>query len=186
MVGTLFRPHAGSLKAPFAFEEPRSCPLLLSFPVSIVGSPPCSRRAAQRSLSSTSQSALDQELGPTCVAVVGITGATDHWCVVYRVTPKTLWLLPPAKPASVDLAVPSGQPEPATVLIPAKSCWFNGRLRFSSSERRRSTLASLSSPATHGGPLLLNTLQLSSVLWLCPEHGPSAPPAEACAKQRAR
>jgi hypothetical protein len=38
-------------------------------------------------------SALDQELGPACVAVVGITGATDHWCVVYRVTPKTLWLL---------------------------------------------------------------------------------------------
>jgi hypothetical protein len=37
--------------------------------------------------------ALDQELGPTCVAIVGITGATDHWCVVYRVTPKTLWLL---------------------------------------------------------------------------------------------
>jgi hypothetical protein len=38
-------------------------------------------------------SALDHELGPACVAVVGITGATDHWCVVYRVTPKTLWLL---------------------------------------------------------------------------------------------
>jgi hypothetical protein len=37
--------------------------------------------------------ALDRELGPTCVAIVGITGATDHWCVVYRVTPKTLWLL---------------------------------------------------------------------------------------------
>jgi hypothetical protein len=37
--------------------------------------------------------ALDRELGPTCVAVVGITGATDHWCVIYRVTPKTLWLL---------------------------------------------------------------------------------------------
>jgi hypothetical protein len=37
--------------------------------------------------------ALGQELGPACVAIVGITGATDHWCVVYRVTPKTLWLL---------------------------------------------------------------------------------------------
>jgi hypothetical protein len=36
---------------------------------------------------------LDQELGPAWVAVVGITGATDHWCVVYRVTPRTLWLL---------------------------------------------------------------------------------------------
>ena len=38
-------------------------------------------------------SALTQELRPTCVAVIGITGATDHWCVVYRVTPKTLWVL---------------------------------------------------------------------------------------------
>ena len=38
-------------------------------------------------------SALDHELGPACVALVGITGATDHWCVVYRVTPKALWLL---------------------------------------------------------------------------------------------
>ena len=37
--------------------------------------------------------ALDQELGPACVAVVGITGATDHWCVIHRVTAKTLWLL---------------------------------------------------------------------------------------------
>jgi hypothetical protein len=37
--------------------------------------------------------ALEEELGPTCVALVGITGATDHWCVVHRVTPKTLWLL---------------------------------------------------------------------------------------------
>jgi hypothetical protein len=37
--------------------------------------------------------ALNQELGPACVVVVGITGATDHWCVVYRVTQKTLWLL---------------------------------------------------------------------------------------------
>ncbi|WP_114189015.1 hypothetical protein [Microvirga aerophila] len=37
--------------------------------------------------------ALNQEVGPACVAIVGITGATDHWCVVYRVTPKTLWLL---------------------------------------------------------------------------------------------
>jgi hypothetical protein len=37
--------------------------------------------------------ALDREVGPACVAIVGITGATDHWCVVYRITSKTLWLL---------------------------------------------------------------------------------------------
>jgi hypothetical protein len=37
--------------------------------------------------------ALGEELGPMCVAIVGITGATDHWCVVYRISPKTLWLL---------------------------------------------------------------------------------------------
>jgi hypothetical protein len=37
--------------------------------------------------------ALDREVGPACVAIIGITGATDHWCVVYRVTPRTLWLL---------------------------------------------------------------------------------------------
>ena len=37
--------------------------------------------------------ALDQEVGPGCVAIIGITGADDHWCVVYRVTPKTLRLL---------------------------------------------------------------------------------------------
>jgi hypothetical protein len=37
--------------------------------------------------------ALDQEVGPACVAIIGITGADDHWCVVYRVTPKTLRLL---------------------------------------------------------------------------------------------
>ena len=37
--------------------------------------------------------ALDEEVGPTCVAIVGIAGITDHWCVVARVTPKTLWLL---------------------------------------------------------------------------------------------
>jgi hypothetical protein len=36
---------------------------------------------------------LDEEVRSTCVAIIGITGATDHWCVVYRVTPKTLWLL---------------------------------------------------------------------------------------------
>jgi hypothetical protein len=36
---------------------------------------------------------LGRELGPTCVAIVGISGALRHWCVVYRVTPKTLWLL---------------------------------------------------------------------------------------------
>ncbi len=36
---------------------------------------------------------LSQELTPTCVAVIGITGAADHWCVVYRITAKTLWLL---------------------------------------------------------------------------------------------
>jgi hypothetical protein len=38
-------------------------------------------------------SGLTQELTPTCVALIGITGATDHWCVVYRITPKMLWLL---------------------------------------------------------------------------------------------
>jgi hypothetical protein len=37
--------------------------------------------------------ALNEEVGPTCVAIVGVTGVTDHWYVVYRVTPKTLWLL---------------------------------------------------------------------------------------------
>ena len=36
---------------------------------------------------------LSQELTPTCVAIVGLGGVADHWCVVYRVTPKTLWLL---------------------------------------------------------------------------------------------
>jgi hypothetical protein len=36
---------------------------------------------------------LDREVGPACVAIIGITGADDHWCVVYRVTPKTLRLL---------------------------------------------------------------------------------------------
>ena len=38
-------------------------------------------------------SGLLQELNPTCVAVIGISGAADHWCVVYRVTAKTLWVL---------------------------------------------------------------------------------------------
>ena len=37
--------------------------------------------------------ALDQEIGSGSVAIIGITGRTDHWCVVYRVTPKTLRLL---------------------------------------------------------------------------------------------
>ena len=37
--------------------------------------------------------ALDEEVGPTCVAIVGLAGITNHWCVVSRVTPKTLWLL---------------------------------------------------------------------------------------------
>jgi hypothetical protein len=37
--------------------------------------------------------ALDREVGPACVAIIGITGADDHWCVVYRVTPKTLRVL---------------------------------------------------------------------------------------------
>jgi hypothetical protein len=37
--------------------------------------------------------ALDAEVGPTCVAIVGLAGITNHWCVVARVTPKTLWLL---------------------------------------------------------------------------------------------
>jgi hypothetical protein len=36
---------------------------------------------------------LDQAIGPGCVAIIGITGRTDHWYVVYRVTPKTLRLL---------------------------------------------------------------------------------------------
>jgi hypothetical protein len=38
-------------------------------------------------------SALDQEIGSGCVAIIGITGRTDHRCAVYRVTPKTLRLL---------------------------------------------------------------------------------------------
>ncbi len=37
--------------------------------------------------------ALDEEVGPTCVAIIGLAGIMDHWCVVFRVTPKTLWLL---------------------------------------------------------------------------------------------
>jgi hypothetical protein len=37
--------------------------------------------------------ALEQEVGPTCVAIIGIAGRTDHWCVVYQVTPRTLRLL---------------------------------------------------------------------------------------------
>jgi len=37
--------------------------------------------------------ALNEQVGPTCVAIVGLAGAANHWCVVYRVTPKTLWLL---------------------------------------------------------------------------------------------
>ena len=37
--------------------------------------------------------ALNEELGPTCVAIIGLSGVDDHWCVVYRVTPKTLHLL---------------------------------------------------------------------------------------------
>jgi hypothetical protein len=37
--------------------------------------------------------ALDQEIGSGCVAIIGITGADDHWYVVYWVTPKTLRLL---------------------------------------------------------------------------------------------
>jgi len=53
---------------------------------------PLRLRGKERTLSGL-WAALQEELGPTCVALVGITGATDHWCVVYRVTPKTLWLL---------------------------------------------------------------------------------------------
>jgi hypothetical protein len=49
-------------------------------------------KRGQRTLPSL-WTALDREVGPACVAIVGITGATDHWCVVYRVTPRTLWLL---------------------------------------------------------------------------------------------
>ncbi len=37
--------------------------------------------------------ALEGELGPTCVALIGISGATEHWCVIHRITAKTLWLL---------------------------------------------------------------------------------------------
>jgi hypothetical protein len=36
---------------------------------------------------------LNQQIGSGCVAIIGITGADDHWCVVYRVTLKTLRLL---------------------------------------------------------------------------------------------
>ena len=53
---------------------------------------PLRLRGKERTLSGL-WTALEDELGPTCVALVGITGVTDHWCVVYRVTPKTLWLL---------------------------------------------------------------------------------------------
>src|SRR5918993_3884695 len=38
-------------------------------------------------------SGLSQELTPTCVAIVGLGGIADHWCVVIRVTPRTLRLL---------------------------------------------------------------------------------------------
>ncbi len=37
--------------------------------------------------------ALNEEVGPNCVAIVGLSGVDDHWCVVYRVTPRTLQLL---------------------------------------------------------------------------------------------
>jgi hypothetical protein len=37
--------------------------------------------------------ALNEEVGSNCVAIVGLSGVDDHWCVVYRVTPKTLHLL---------------------------------------------------------------------------------------------
>src|SRR5918994_2285613 len=37
--------------------------------------------------------ALNEELGATCVAIIGLGGAANHWCVIYKVTPKTLWLL---------------------------------------------------------------------------------------------
>ncbi|MBD2747776.1 hypothetical protein IC232_13815 [Microvirga sp. BT688] len=46
----------------------------------------------QRSLSCL-WDALNRRVGHTCVAIIGVNGATDHWCVVYRVTPRTLWLL---------------------------------------------------------------------------------------------
>ncbi len=38
-------------------------------------------------------SSLRQELKSSCVAVIGITGAADHWVVVHRITAKTLWVL---------------------------------------------------------------------------------------------
>jgi hypothetical protein len=53
---------------------------------------PLRRKQDQRTLPRL-WAALDEEVRSTCVAIIGITGATDHWCVVYRVTPKTLWLL---------------------------------------------------------------------------------------------
>jgi hypothetical protein len=37
--------------------------------------------------------ALGQVVGPACVAIIRITGADNHWCVIYRVTPKSLRLL---------------------------------------------------------------------------------------------
>jgi hypothetical protein len=38
-------------------------------------------------------SGLSQELTPTCVAIVGLSGVDNHWSVIYKVTPKTLRLL---------------------------------------------------------------------------------------------
>ncbi len=37
--------------------------------------------------------ALNEEVGPTCVAIVRIAGITNHWCVVARVTPRSFQLL---------------------------------------------------------------------------------------------
>jgi hypothetical protein len=37
--------------------------------------------------------ALNEEVGPTCVAIVRIAGITNHWCVVARVTRRSLQLL---------------------------------------------------------------------------------------------
>ncbi len=55
-------------------------------------------------------SSLTRELRPACVAIVGLTGASDHWCVVYRVTPKTLWLLDSSGQACISRSRCTVQP----------------------------------------------------------------------------
>ncbi len=53
---------------------------------------PLRLKRQQRTLSHL-WTALDEEVGPTCVAIIGLSGVDDHWCVIHNVTPKTLWLL---------------------------------------------------------------------------------------------